>query len=245
MKRIFLVGSGPSLVNTPWELLKREDLMVMNKFGRMDTYHGWGMRPKYYFKIDHNTVDRTQVEEITWGLNNCEHLFLWDMFRTGYPERHPNYETLSKGVGDIPNTTWIEKCPEKCRQYYYDNHKATTEWHMPTLCTAFGGMSTMIQIASMWLGYDEIYLLGCDLGYTPEQSKNHAIPNYTIDKRDKSALDNGNMLHLHKMAKRCCPVPIYNSTVGGELEVYERRDIWEVLSRPTQEVVPSLESIRA
>ena len=229
MKRIFLLGSGPSLVDTPMELLKDEDIMVMNKFGRMNDFHEWGMKPKYYFKIDHNTVDRTQVEEISWALENCEHLFLWEMFKTGYPEGHPNLETLSEGVGDIPNTTWIPKCPLKCRQYYWDNHAKTTEWHLPELCTAFGGMSTMIQIAATLLDYDEIYVVGCDLGYTPYQEKNHAIPNYTTDKRDKSKLDNGNMLHLHKMAKKCSPVPIFNATVGGELEVHPRIDIWEML----------------
>ena len=89
-------------------------------------------------------------------------------------------------------------------------------------------MSTMIQIA-VELKYDEIYVVGCDLGYTEHQHLNHAIPNYTSDKRDKSNLDNGNMLHLHKMAKRCSPVPILNATVGGELEVYPRRDIWKML----------------
>lgn len=230
MKRIFLLGSGPSLVDTPMELLKNEDIMVMNKFGRINDYHGWGMKPKYYFKIDHNTVDRTQVEEITWGLENCEHLFLWEMFKTGYPEKHPNFETLSEGVGDIPKTTWIEKCPLKCRQYYWDNHAKTTEWHLPELCTAFGGMSTMIQIAADRLEYDEIYVVGCDLGYTPHQELNHAIPNYTTDKRDKSEIDNGNMLHLHNMAKKCSPVPIFNATVGGELEVYPRVDILKLLN---------------
>ena len=202
----------------------------MNKFGRMDTHHGWGMKPKLYMKIDHNTVDRTQVEEITWARENCEHLFLWEMFKTGYPEGHPNLETLPEGVGEIPNTTWFPKCPLKCRQYNWDNHCATTEWHLPVLCTAFGGMSTMIQIASTILNYDEIYLVGCDLGYTPHQELNHAIPNYTTDKRDKSEQDDGNMKHLHEMAKRCSPVPIFNATVGGVLDVYERKDIFEVLS---------------
>ena len=229
MKRIFLVGSGPSLKDTPMELLKNEDIMVMNKFGRMDTHHEWGMKPKYYFKIDHNTVDRTQVEEISWGLENCEHLFLWELYQVGCAQEHPDVETLSEGVGDIPNTTWIPKCPLKCRQYYWDNHAKTTEWHLPVLCTAFGGMSTMIQIASTVLDYDEIYLIGCDLGYTSKQELNHAIPEYTTDKRDKSEIDNGNMLHLHKMAKKCCPIPIYNATVGGELEVYPRVDIWKML----------------
>lgn len=96
----------------------------------------------------------------------------------------------------------------------------------------------MIQIAADRLKYDEIYLLGCDLGYTSNVNDNHAIPAYTTDKRDKSEMDNGNMLHLHKMAKRCCPVPIYNATVGGELEVYERVNIWELLNQPMKEVAP-------
>jgi len=67
------------------------------------------------------------------------------------------------------------------------------------------------------------------LGYTPDVNKNHAIPNYTKDQRDKSEMDNRNMTHLHEMAKRCCPVPIYNATVGGSLEVYPRVDIHELL----------------
>jgi hypothetical protein len=60
-------------------------------------------------------------------------------------------------------------------------------------------------------------------------SLNHAIPHYTKDLRDKSVMDNGNMTTLHKMAKRCCPVPIYNCTIGGSLEIYERRKLEDVL----------------
>lgn len=219
LNKIYLVGSGPSLKNTQMHKLKDQDVMVMNKFGRMDKYHGWGLRPKYYFKIDHNTVDMSHKEEIEWGLNNCEQLFLWEQFKTGYPAKHPNVDTMPDGVGEIPNTTWIKKC--KHSAYQWDNWKAVKEWHLPEYCTAFGGMSVMIQIA-VSLGYDEIYLLGCDLGYTPSVDLNHAIPAYTNDKRDKSEMDTGNMLTLHKMAKRCSPVPIYNATVGGELDIYER-----------------------
>lgn len=223
--RIFLVGSGPSLTDTPMRLLKDEDMMVMNKFGRIDEYHGWGLKPKYYFKIDHNTVDMSHREEIMWGFKNCEHLYLWEMFKYGYPERHPNHDVLPDGVGNLPRTTWLKKCEHT--PYHAGNSKAAHEWHEP-LCTAYGGMSVMIQIA-VNLGYDEIYLLGCDLGYTSDVNQNHAIPAYTGDRRDKSDMDNNNMLALHKMALRCSPVPIYNATVGGELEVYPRKDIWEII----------------
>jgi hypothetical protein len=227
MSRIFLVGSGPSLKNTPMELLKDEDLFVMNKFGWMDEYHGWGLKPKYYLKIDHNSIDRTQVEEIGWAAKNCQKLFLWEQFRTGYKVGHSNYEDMPEGVGNLPgvNVQWIQRCKDSV--YQAGNWKATQSWHLPSLCTAFGGMSTMIQIASM--EYDEIYLLGCDLGYTSTMSLNHAIPFYTKDLRDKSEMDNRNMLHLHEMARRCSPVPIYNATVGGVLEVYPRVNLLEVL----------------
>ena len=226
MSRIFLVGSGPSLKETPLDELANEDVMVMNKFGFMADYHGWALEPKYYFKIDHNTVDMTHKEEIEWAHRNCKHLFLWEMFKTGYPEGHINKDTMPDGVGDLPNTTWIKKC--KCSNYQWDNVKAVTAWHLPELCTAFGGMSTMIQIAVV-LGYSEIYLLGCDLGYTPDPAKNHAIPNYTTDKRNKVEMDNGNMLALHKMAKRCSPVPIFNAGINGYLEVHPRVDLMDIL----------------
>lgn len=86
----------------------------------------------------------------------------------------------------------------------------------------------MIQLGVM-LGYSEIYLLGCDLGYTPDRTKNHAIAEYTNDASDKSVMDNGNMTALHQMAKRCSPIPIYNAGIDGKLEAYERVDMMKIL----------------
>ena len=228
MSRIFLVGSGPSLRDTPLDDLRGEDVMVMNKFGRMAEYFGWKLEPKYYFKIDHNTVDKTHKKEIQWGVEHCEKLFLWEQFRTGYKVGHSNYEDMPEGVGNLTgyNVEWIKKC-KRHTPYMAGNPKAAQSWHLPEYCTAFGGMSTMMQIASGM--YDEIYLLGCDLGYTPFVDLNHAIPAYTKDTRDKSAMDNKNMLALHQMAKRSSPIPIYNATIGGELEVYERVKLEDIL----------------
>jgi len=219
LNKIYLVGSGPSLKETPIDDLDG-DIFTMNKWGRIASQLGFTKKPKYYLKIDHNTVDMCHKEEIQWAVENCEHLFLWEQFKTGYPKGHPNFDTMPDGVGELANTTWLKKC--KHTPYQWDNTiKAVQSWHLPELCTAFGGMSTMIQIAST-LGYDEIHLLGCDLGYTNDVNKNHAIPAYTKDKRDKSEMDDGNMTTLHKMAKRCCPIPIFNATIGGKLEVYPR-----------------------
>jgi hypothetical protein len=226
LSRIWLVGSGPSLKDTPMDLLIGEDVMVMNKYGRISDYHKWNLVPTHYFKVDINTVDKSHREEIAWAVERGCKLFLWDKLKDGFPAGHSMHDIIPEGVGDLPGATWIPRCKDSA--YQWNNYKATQSWHFPTLCTAFGGMSTMIQLGVM-LGYSEIYLLGCDLGYTPDVNRNHAIPNYTKDERDKSEMDNGNMLTLHKMAKRCSPIPIYNATVGGELEVYPRVDMREIL----------------
>lgn len=226
MKRIWLVGSGPSLKVTDMDALQGEDVMVMNKYGFISDRLGWKLIPTHYLKIDHNSIDMTQVREIKWAEARGCKMYLWETFKTGFPERHPNYDTMPEGVGEVANVEWIEKCAH--HPYQWHNNKAVQSWHLPELCTAFGGMSTMLQIAARD-GYEEIYLLGCDLGYTPFAERNHAIPDYTKDLRDKTEQDNGNMLALHKMAKRSSPVPIYNATVGGELEVYPRRELRKVL----------------
>jgi len=200
--------------------------MVMNKANRIWKELGFTLKPRYYFKIDYNSYDHLSwMEEIEWAKRNCESLFLWEQFKTGYPKGHSNYEHMPSGVGELDNVTWLKKC--RHTPYQWNNWKAVTSWHLPELCTAFGGMSPMIQIAAM--RYDELYLLGCDLGYTPDRTRNHAIADYTIDESNKVAMDNGNMNALHNMAKRCCPVPIYNATKGGSLEVYERVKLEDLL----------------
>lgn len=226
-KRLWVVGSGPSLKETPMDLLIGEDCIAMNKINLIWKQLGWKWRPTHYLKIDYNTQDRLSwVDEIQDAHSCGAKLFLWDMFKAGWPKGHVNHDDMPFGVGDIPGVTWIKKC--KHTAYHWDNEKAVQSWHLPELCTAFGGISPMIQLATL-LGYDEVYLLGCDLGYTQDRTKNHAIAQYTTDERDKSVMDNGNMLAAHKMAKRCSPIPVYNATIGGSLEVYPRVDIRKVL----------------
>ena len=84
-----------------------------------------------------------------------------------------------------------------------------------------------MQIAAV-NGATEINLLGCDL-YVPDYRQNFFTPNYTDDQRPRDVLDNTNMIQVHTVAKRSSPIPIYNCTFGGKLEVHPRRDFYEVL----------------
>jgi hypothetical protein len=98
--------------------------------------------------------------------------------------------------------------------------------------------------AAVLAGADEIYLVGCDL-YKYRGPKdndiNHFHPEYCpykIRKRTGEEMigpkewDNLNrrLILGHEIARDTAGIPIYNATVGGNLEVYPRVDIFECLT---------------
>lgn len=82
----------------------------------------------------------------------------------------------------------------------------------------------MMQLA-VKMGYDEIYLVGFDLFTSKHDHFSESYPeiNYLWEERNKIEL------HIHNVARRSSPVPIFNATVGGNLEIHPRVDIYEVL----------------
>jgi hypothetical protein len=167
-------------------------------------------------------------------------MWLLEDFRYGLPDEHPNHGDFppEMAIGDMPNVTWVPRC-EKHRGYSGGNPKGMKEWHFPEICTAYNGMSPMIQI-SVQMGYEEIYLVGCDLGYKSDFRKNHFCEDYSLDNfppnaRDAiywSKADDFNARVAHEIAKKECEkrgVKIYNATAGGELEIYPRVRLEDVL----------------
>jgi len=75
-------------------------------------------------------------------------------------------------------------------------------------------------------GATEIFLLGCDLGHTAGAG-NHFTPQYAASRpitEHKARWRNLANKMGHEFAKANSPVPIYNATLGGSLETYERVD---------------------
>jgi hypothetical protein len=178
--------------------------------------------PTHYLLVDYNQQNPYNYWRECIDAHAGIPKYLWTGFRDG----HKWYRDLEP-VGDVPNTTWIERC-ERHHYYMADNYRKRAEsWHLPEYCTAFSGIGTLMQIA-VQNGATEIYLLGCDL-YVPDYRQNFFVENYTDDQRPRQDLDNTNMTHVHMVAKRSSPVPIFNCTFGGMLEVHERRDFHEVL----------------
>lgn len=222
--RHWIVGNGLSLNDTPLHLLKDEITWGMNRVHLHYPNTDW--RSTYYLMVDFNQQNPKDYWKECIRAHWETPKFLWDGFRDGHP--YFDFEP----IGDVPNTTWIPRC-KKHHYYMADNWKRAEKWHLPEICTAFSGIGSMIQLAVLE-GATEIYILGADL-YESDYRKNFFTPDYTDDQRDRSELDNTNMTQVHRVALRSSPVPIYNATIGGKLEVYERKDIYEVLD----EKVPS------
>lgn len=219
--RHWIVANGLSLQDTPLHLLRNEVTWAMNRihlhYGRTE----W--RPTFYFMVDYNQQNKRNYWKDCISAHWNTPKFLWRGFRDGdklFPDLDP--------IGNVPNTTWIERC-KKHHYYAGDNYKKRAEsWHLPEICTAFSGIGAMMQLAVL-NGATELYIVGADL-YGPDYRINFFTPDYQDDMRPRQDIDNINMTQVHMVAKRSSPVPIYNCTFGGKLEVYERKDIYEVLN---------------
>lgn len=211
-KNVVIVANGPSLNRTPLlELSKNFDMIAMNRINLIYDRTEW--RPDFYFMVDMNMQNTPGYYFDSIMAHYDTPKYLWDAMRDGTAQ--------FPGVGDIPKTVWIPRC-QKHHYYMYNNvDKRVKHWHLPEICTGIGGLSAMMQIAVL-MGYEAIYLVGCDLGYKADGKANHFDPEYTQDSRDRAKFDNEAMIYLHEMAKRNSPIPIYNATSGGNLEVHKR-----------------------
>lgn len=213
-----MLGNGRSLKQTPLHLLINEHVMGCNKIAKLPL----PFPLTYYVKQDHARFDVDTPEmQISPHIGNSK-MMLWNAFRDG----SQGQEII--GMGDLPNTTWISRC-EKHHYYGIDDFKAAQSWHLPGLCTAYNTISLMAQWAVM-MGYDEIYLVGCDAEYTDGHTDHFDSNYYQKVDEDYARRNTRNVHHAHKIIKRSCPVPIYDATMNGKLDIYPKVDLERILS---------------
>lgn len=216
MSRIFIIGNGPSLNQTPLELLKGEYTMGVNKIAAI-------YDPTHYVIIDNSPWEKDIWKELLIPqVESGKPCLVWDVYRDGVKNpAAPFGDTIPEGIGDHPNVTWVPRCEHHGRKYYYG------DWHEP-FCTAWNTINVMVQWA-VKLGFDEIYLVGCDGNYT-DGTDDHFMPYYSEVDLNYRARNNECVDEAHKTIARCCPVPVYNATVGGIIENYPRVDLRKVLN---------------
>ena len=200
--RCFVLGNGPSLKNTNLDLLQGEIV-----FGCNNIHLAYGftkMRVTHYIRAEEADTDI--------NLNNWQESI--DVHKELGCQMYVNH------VFENADGTRIHEI-RTCTHYrkHFDNPDAPHLWHLPTLCTFGTSVNVAVQIA-VQLGYGPIYLVGCDLGYNAGVS--HFDDNYKTGNEQSPIYANGDALAAHIIAARSSPVKIYNATIGGNLEVYER-----------------------
>ncbi|MCG8375041.1 MAG: FkbM family methyltransferase [Chlorobiales bacterium] len=225
-ERIFIIGNGPSLNKTPLHLLQNEYTFITNRayllFDRLD----W--RPTFYTALDWRVVP-----DVAHEINLLNGIVCF-------------FEKRFQGIlRDDSDVYWYTHGPaldpaDKVFAYNLDQG----------IRGAGSVIGTCIQIA-FYLGFREIYLIGCDLGYkvlqsvqqsgedkfgngvklrltsTQDDDPNHFDPRYFGKNRRWHDPNVKRMISGHEQ----CLIgveeaggKIFNATIGGELEVYQRID---------------------
>jgi hypothetical protein len=223
-QRCFIVCTGPSLTYEDLELLKGEITFSMN--GIVKGFHKTDWRPTYYGIHDHFVY--AELQDII--LENS---------------------TLIPFIADwIVEVDWIVKrihkispgrIPSNAIQFPFStyNHrvfskdKYSTKFSGNAAAIVYDGYTvtySLLQIA-VYMGFKEIYLLGCDCYYSPDPKKRHFVETQHVDPSATTAA--GRMKYAYRVAKRYADkhhIHIYNATRGGHLDVFERVSLEEILS---------------
>lgn len=218
-KRCFIIGNGPSLTLDDLEKLTNEDTFACNYIFKLFDQTAW--RPSYYFLQDY-----LNLRKMGWipdkSVEECRASFI-----SGSCLRHRNGKRLKNEYFFYLNNILAMK--KEIFKFSKDISKEIFEGFTVTY--------SMIQ-AAVYMGYEEIYLLGVDHNYTGSNKENEKEEggsymkelNMSLNLDCPPALDK--TVFAYMKARTECEsmgVKIYNATRGGKLEVFERCDIDKVL----------------
>ena len=223
MPRAFIVGCGPSLNHTNLDLIKNYVSFSCNRIDLIYPSTRW--RPTYYVRPEGFDANREGKPEIEGA----------DILAVPKEKFIPSIQTNIKlgiecfisrwfqaDIGEHPNVHYIRACSH--HQWNYDDPaKSQDEWHLPELC-AFGGSVNMALQLAVTMGFDDLVLVGCDLGYH-DGKPSHFSPEYEHGYEQSAWYANrnifwGHICALNWLRRNRKDVRVLNATVGGYLELW-------------------------
>jgi|GEM_PF-1177772 len=221
-ERVFIVGNGPSLNKIDLSKLKDEYSFAVN--GIFYKTKETGYRPNYYV-VEDTSVMRENIAEIK--AYEVEKKF----FPTIYTDIHPADDNtyffkMNRGF-------YEPKSPNYCVPRF------STDFSQRAFC---GQSVTIINLQlAFYMGFTEVYLIGMDFSYiipdnferkgdiitSTDDDPNHFHPDYFGKGKTWKDPKLDRVLANYEMAKLAYETSgrkIYNATVGGKLEIFERRD---------------------
>ena len=242
-ERCFLIGNGPSLNRTDLSVLRDEVTFAVNGFFLKVRDLDW--KPTFYLIEDHLVAE----DRAHW-VNNFH----------GPIKFFPAYLGYVFPPGE--DTIFYNHRPRKSYPHGFD-FSLEADRITYTGCTV---TFSMLQIAA-WLGFREIYLIGVDASYDipsdAQQGKDYAVGVLDMKSDDPNHFDPNyfgkgfrwhdpqveKMVEAYGEARRTLEGTsqrIYNATVGGRLEVFERRSFASLFpqARTPEQVEQDNEDLR-
>lgn len=209
-ERCFILATGPSLTLSDIELLKNEYTFSMNSICKLFNKTNW--KPTYYVIQDHKVYDKLKDDS---NFRSIEKPFVADFILDEHKLK--NTDNICFPINhldhmDFKKRTMKQKFSADAYVCIYDGYTVTY---------------TALQLA-VYMGFSEIFLLGCDCDYSGE--KQHFV-DYGIKVTDNPEQ---RMTIAYKAAREYADahgIKIFNATRGGKLEVFERVNLDDVLKK--------------
>ena len=202
-QRCFIISTGPSLKLEDIEKLNNEITFSMNSIIMMFEKTNW--RPTFYGIQDSNVYAKFQPYIM-------KNKFAMMLFSDYLLTEHCIPETENSII--FPLNYLNHRYTKKKLEYKFSDDAYFSVYDGATITYS------LIEIA-VYMGFKEIYLLGCDCDYSG--SKKH-FADYGFVSNDNPE---SRMIAAYKKAKEYADshnIKIYNATRGGKLEVFERVD---------------------
>lgn len=226
-KRCFLIGNGPSIKQQDLTQLNDEIVFVTNHFVLHNQYKD--ISPDYYCVCDHRMFEGGANEE-------------WATLMYEKANRTIKFFPLSARI-NIKSDSRFDNTST-----YYLNHTSGKIWDLNKMVLdprqdVYSGDTIIIDYCiplAFYMGFTEIFLLGCDCDYGLDKDKDFSRSYFfdsklaTSERQTVKYLQkewSNNVFKSYKIAKdilenRGCK--IYNSTLGGKLEVFERVELKKI-----------------
>jgi hypothetical protein len=229
-QRCFIVCTGPSLKYEDLKLLKGEITFSMN--GIVKIFHKTNWRPTYYGIQDPFVYEECQDIILK---NKTLIPFIADcIVKKDYLMR--KIHNISYINVEIPSNTILFPFRfSTCSRRLFSKNKYFTKFSGNAMAMVYDGYTitySLLQIA-VYMGFKEIYLLGCDCYYSLDPKKQHLMEMQHVDPSVTMVAER--MKYAYRIAKKYADkhfIHIYNATRGGNLDVFERTSLEKVLSAP-------------
>ena len=227
--RAFIIGNGPSLNDTPLELLDGEVTYAVNAIHMMYDRTEW--RPTNLVIGDLDRAHMSWINDLRyepWFVDDRVDRFL-EIIDSNDCQIHIRgaYQKWSeKLLGIRDNISYFDVCTHHSRGITNTiADKAPKSWHFPQVCRWGGTVTMAIQLA-MQAEHKPLYVVGCDLGYEPGTHNHFDDDYYEAIDDDKAFNLNAVIANAHALANS--QWEIYNAGVGGTLEAYKRVGLGEL-----------------